>query len=91
MIEDIGSEAVEALKHFFHEHELKLEEHFNEILQGGKAHIESQPYMIDCFICGDELEIETKRVDSDNDLWLEVIPCPTCLKEAANKQKRKTK
>lgn len=77
----VGEEAVEALKHFFHERETELENHFDETL--GKQDMEEQPYSIECDECNADLEIISKRVDSDNDLWIKVEPCEFCLEEAS--------
>ncbi|RLC98409.1 MAG: hypothetical protein DRI46_11410 [Chloroflexi bacterium] len=77
----IGEDMVEALKHFFHDRETELEEHFDGVsADGGK--MEEQPYSIECSECHSDLEIKNRRVDSDNDLWLTVEPCEDCIEQA---------
>lgn len=48
-----------------------------------RKHMDDQPYSIDCFECGEKLEVE-KKVDVDFDLLLDVHPCTTCMEKAAN-------
>lgn len=87
----IGEDAVEELKHFFHEKETELEEWFENKLESNKEKMEEQPYSIECSGCGDDLNIITTRVDSDNDLWLTVEPCEFCLYEIKKKYTKEAK
>ena len=43
----------------------------------------SIPYSVCCSECGDRVEVTGRVLDNDGDLFIDVEPCKTCLKEAA--------
>lgn len=79
---DIGDKIVESLKHWFHTLETDLAEHFEDdetILIVNKDHMKNQPYSIECSECGEDMIVEHREVDLDNDLYLIVQPCGNCI------------
>ncbi len=55
--------------------EIEIENVVNE-------HLQQQPYKVSCYVCGGELLVEEKTVDSDADLSVTVEPCKTCIENA---------
>lgn len=45
------------------------------------------PYETTCSACGEDLKVTSRKLDSRNDLVIEVAPCKNCL-ESAKQQAR---